>query len=373
MATVFQDHQAPGHHSSNGYPSPSPHINNCEPFPQPKAYIFDQNLTARDFEETERSPDFVSQASGSNFALVSNISQPMSDADSPSEGLSELEFPSLNNLPPDFSCNYSGPTGANSFEGEDHGGLSGHSIDTLGNNFSIPLVNSVESIRQPAIAFEPTYILAYGPFDAMDRNEPNDPSLQPIDYCIYLYPSTQMEPREHFVYGGSRFHPAQMESYIRILPPPSYIAQLDPASIQLLEESIQLLRQGVPPHMKIRIPWSIMAGLTHIQTSPYGYAVHQSPQIEALIQIAAVYAYNSTSAYAQLVRHLHPGIESFGYHYTTHDICPCCEDHEDTDHDETDELINDSMVDEESDSESESEEDYMESSLENASHGSLIE
>src|SRR6266571_2591351 len=164
-----------------------------------------------------------------------------------------------------------------------------------------------------------------------------------------------------------------MESYIRILPPPSYIAQLDPAFIQLLEESIQLLRQGVPPHMKIQIPWSIMAGLTHIQTSPYGYTVHQSPQIEALIQIAAVYAYNSTSAYAQLVRHLHPGIESFGYHHTTHDICPCCEDHEDTDHDKTDELINDLMVDEESDSETESEEDYMESSLENASQGSLIE
>jgi len=65
----------------------------------------------------------------------------------------------------------------------------------------------------------------------MDQNKPNDPSLRPIDYCTYLYLSTHLEPWEHFIYRGSRIHPAQAEKYIRVLPPPSLIAQLNLVSI----------------------------------------------------------------------------------------------------------------------------------------------
>jgi len=202
----------------------------------------------------------------------------MSETVTSSEELFELEFPSLNNPPPGFSHNYSRPISTDTLRGENIGGLSNHSIDRLGSNLSAPPgpANFNASIRQPPIAFEPTYVLAYGPFDAMDQNKPNDPSLQPIDYCTYLYPSTQLELREHFIYGGSRIHPAHAEEYIRVLPPPSFIAQLDLVSIQLLKDLIQLIRQGVPPHMKIQIPWNIMAEVTHVHTSPYGYAVHWS-------------------------------------------------------------------------------------------------
>jgi len=61
--------------------------------------------------------------------------------------------------------------------------MSNHSTERLESNLPAPPPNFNTSIRQPPIAFEPTYVLAYGPFDAMDQNEPNDPSLWPIDYC----------------------------------------------------------------------------------------------------------------------------------------------------------------------------------------------
>ena len=44
-----------------------------------------------------------------------------------------------------------------------------------------------------------------------------------------------LKPREHFIYEGSRIHPVQAEEYIRVLPPPSFIAQLDLVFIQLLK------------------------------------------------------------------------------------------------------------------------------------------
>jgi len=220
-------------------------------------------------------------------------------------------------------------------------------------------------------------VLAYGPFDAMDWNEPNDPSLRPIDYCAYLYPSTHLEPREHYIYGGSRIYSAQTEEYIRILPPLSFIAQLNLVSIQLLKDLIQLIRQGVPPHMKIWIPWNIIAGITHVHTSSYEHAVHQSPHVEALMQIAAIYAYNLTSTYAYLVCHLLPGTESIKHNHTIRSACPYCEDHGSTHHGETENSADDLIVDEESDSEfeseSEAEEDHMESSSQSISHVSLIE
>jgi len=186
-----------------------------------------------------------------------------------------------------------------------------------------------------------------------------------------------LEPREHFVYGGSRFHPAQTEDYIRILPPPSYIAQLDLASIQLLEDFIQLVRQGVPPHMKIRIPQSIMARPTHVHTNPYGHAVHRSPHVEALMQIAAIYVYNSTSTYAHLVRYLLPGIESTRHNHAIRSTCPYCENYSNAHYGETENSIDDLIAIVESDSEfefgSESEEDYVERSLQSTSQISLIE
>jgi hypothetical protein len=211
----------------------------------------------------------------------------------------------------------------------------------------------------------------------MDQNELNDPSLRPIDYCAYLYPSTQLEPREHFIYGGSRIHPAHTEEYIKVLPPPSFIAQLDPVSIQFLKDLIQLIRQGVPPHMKIRIPWNIMAGITYVHTNPYGHAVHRSPHVEALMQIAAIYTYNSTSTYAYLIRHLLPDIEPIEHNHAIRSACPYCENYGDSHHEETENSADDLIVDEESESEfeseSEAEEDRMEHGSPSNSHASLIE
>jgi len=320
---------------------------------QPITYSFDSVLTARDFEDKEENSDFS-----------------MSESASPSKEIPHPEFPSLNNPPSGFFYDHSRPASTSYFEGENHG-ITDHSIDLLGDNLSVPLISS--SIKQPPIAIEPTYVLAYGPFEAMDRNLPNDPSLWPIDYCVYLFPSAQIEPRNQFIYGGSRFHPAQIEEYIKVLPPPPYITQLDMTAIQFLEDLIQLIHQGVPPHMKIRILWNIMAGLTYIHTSPYGYAVHRSPHVEALMQIAAIYAYNPTSPYAELVHSLHPSIGSFEHNHINRTNCSYCNNHGNTYHDEAPDFMDDSITNNESESEARSEEDHMERGLHSASQISLIE
>jgi len=128
--------------------------------------------------------------------------------------------------------------------------------------------------------------------------------------------------------------------------------------------------------MKIRIPWNIMAGITYVHTNPYGHAVHRSPHVEALMQIAAVYAYNSTSTYAYLIRHLLPDIEPIEHNHAIRSACPYCENHGDSHHEETENSADELIVDEESESEfeseSEAEEDHMEHGSPSNSHASLI-
>jgi len=120
-----------------------------------------------------------------------------------------------------------------------------------------------------------------------------------------------------------------------------------------------------------------MAGITHVHTSSYKHAVHQSPHVEALMQIAAIYAYNLTSTYAYLVCHLLPGIEFIKHNHAIRSACPYCENHGNTHYGETENSADDLIVDEkesdfEFESESEAEED-MESSSQSISHVSLIE
>jgi len=156
-----------------------------------KITTFNSILTARDFEDKEENSDFVSQTSDSDLGAFSDDPKSMSEPASPSEELPQLEFPSLNNPPSGFSYDHSRPTSTSYCKGENHE-ITDRSIDLLGNNLSVPLISS--SIKQPPIAFKPTYVLAYGPFEAMDWNLPNDPSLWPIDYCAYVFPSAQIEP-----------------------------------------------------------------------------------------------------------------------------------------------------------------------------------
>jgi len=78
-------------------------------------------------------------------------------------------------------------------------------------------------------------------------------------------------------------------------------------------------------------------------------------------EIAAIYAYNSTSTYAPLVCHLLSSIESIKHNYAIHSACLYCENHGNTHHEETENSADDLIVDEES--ESEAEEDHMENSL----------
>ena len=99
--------------------------------------------------------------------------------------------------------------------------------------------------------FEPNYVLAYGPFEAYGEH-PNDPLSQPIDYCIYLYPSNgRLDSQTHFVYGGSNIHPAQTESFPQCLPSLLLLKDLDPLTIQFLATITNMFRRGTLPSAKL--------------------------------------------------------------------------------------------------------------------------
>jgi len=91
--------------------------------------------------------------------------------------------------------------------------------------------------------FEPECVLAYAPCDAFNPFNPNDPSGQSIDYCVYLYPNPgDLDSRIHFVYGRSRIQPVQIEELPQIIPNESLIRSFGRETIQFLAAVIDNFR-----------------------------------------------------------------------------------------------------------------------------------
>ena len=150
--------------------------------------------------------------------------------------------------------------------------------------------------------FDPAYVLAYGPFEAHDHENPNDPNSQPIDYCVYLYPTNgYLDSQVHFVYGGSDIHPIQIEKFPEYMPVLTLIKELDSLSIQFLALISDLFRRGTFPATKVQIPCHLMQWPLWIEPNIFEQVIHYSPIIEMLLQVATYYVKHSMRPYSQLL------------------------------------------------------------------------
>jgi len=95
--------------------------------------------------------------------------------------------------------------------------------------------------------FHTPYVLAYGPFDAHNPLDANDSTSQPIDYCVYLHPSNNLEAQEEFAYGGSNIHPVEIIDFpINHMPSLNIVKEFDPLNLQFLGHMTELFKHGTP-------------------------------------------------------------------------------------------------------------------------------
>jgi len=179
---------------------------------------------------------------------------------------------------------------------------------------------------QHVFNFEPDYVLAYGPFDALDPTHPNDPSGQLIDYCVYLLPTHgHLNSRIHFAYGGLHTRPIQIGELPRGMPTTQFIESFDRRTIRFISAVADLFRHGASPTVKIRIPRQLMNYPAWEEPDLHGNLIYHSPHIETMLSIAKDYVHYPVGIVAQAIRHIHPEFDVFeDYRITC--ICPECED-----------------------------------------------
>jgi len=174
--------------------------------------------------------------------------------------------------------------------------------------------------------FEPDCVLAYAPCDVFNPSNPNDPSGQSIDYCVYLYPNPgDLDSRIHFVYGGSRIQPVRIEELSQVLPNESLIRSFGRETIQFLAAVIDNFRRGVDSSIKIRILKVLMSHPTWRGPNFLSNLVHQSPHVEGLLRIVSDYVNYPMGHVAQLFRQIRPEIDVFDDYRITC-VCLDCED-----------------------------------------------
>jgi len=218
-------------------------------------------------------------------------------------------------------------------------------------NPDIPSISSVPQMQpqgQHHFVFDPSYVLAYGPFEAT-TSYLDSSSIQSFNYRIYLHPSSgHFDPQGKYVYGGSCVHPAQLETYPEMLPPVYFLEKLDNLNLQFLEEIIRLFRHGTPPEITLHIPHELMGLPTWIGPNNLGNIIHHLPHIEALLHIATSYVHHPMGTYSRILRRIHPDFDSSNEYLGTC-VCMECNQVSDVEEEEIDELMSEwSNIDEES-------------------------